>query len=58
VQPSDIFGRLIRSHDLLRRPLRIEPPYAFLPEGAGLGVELDDAARIEFRTVEKEYLPQ
>ncbi|TDC07140.1 mandelate racemase [Nonomuraea longispora] len=58
VQPSDIFGRLIRSHDLLRRPLRIEPPYAFLPDGDGLGVELDEQARIEFRTAEKEYLPQ
>lgn len=57
-QPGDIFGGLIRSHDLLREPLRIEPPYAFLPDGMGLGVELDEDARTRFRTVDKEYLPQ
>jgi hypothetical protein len=26
---------LIRSHDLLKKPLRIEPPFVFLPEGPG-----------------------
>jgi muconate cycloisomerase len=41
VWPSDIFGRLLREHDLLKRPLRLEPPLAYLPEGPGLGVELD-----------------
>jgi muconate cycloisomerase len=44
VWPSDIFGRMIREHDLLKTPLRIKPPYAFVPEGPGLGVELDEAA--------------
>lgn len=44
VWPSDIFGRMIREHDLLATPLRFEPPYAFVPEGPGLGVELDLAA--------------
>ena len=39
--PSDIFGRLIREHDLLKNPIKIEPPYAFLPEGEGLGIEPD-----------------
>jgi muconate cycloisomerase len=39
--PSDIFGRLVRSHDLLTEPLKIEPPWARLPDGPGLGVELD-----------------
>tara|TARA_A100001011_G_C14282183_1_gene832088 strand:+ start:1180 stop:2313 length:1134 start_codon:yes stop_codon:yes gene_type:complete len=39
--PSDIFGRLIREHDLLKNPIKIEPPYAFLPEGVGLGIEPD-----------------
>jgi muconate cycloisomerase len=44
--PSDIFGRLIRTHDLLQRPLTIEPPYALLPSGPGLGVTPDhDAVR-------------
>lgn len=44
VWPSDIFGRMIREHDLLATPLRFEPPYAFVPEGPGLGVALDPAA--------------
>jgi muconate cycloisomerase len=42
--PGDIFGRLIRQHDLLKQPLRIEPPFVHLPEGPGLGVELDEDA--------------
>jgi muconate cycloisomerase len=42
--PSDIFGRLVRSHDLLREPLTIDPPIAKLPKGPGLGVELDREA--------------
>lgn len=53
IWPSDIFGRMIREHDLLRTPLRFEPPYAFVPEGPGLGVELDDAA-IERYSVRRE----
>lgn len=48
VWPSDIFGRMLRSHDLLRQPLRFEPPYAYLPEGPGLGVELDRDAVARF----------
>lgn len=44
VWPSDIFGRMIREHDLLKEPLRFEPPYAYCPRGPGLGVELDTAA--------------
>jgi muconate cycloisomerase len=53
--PSDVFGRRIRSHDLLRDPLRIEPPHVLLPDGQGLGVELDDDARAAHRVLEKEY---
>ena len=41
VWPSDIFGRLIREHDLLEQPLTIEPPFVHLPEGPGLGVSPD-----------------
>ncbi|MCB1489469.1 MAG: mandelate racemase, partial [Bauldia sp.] len=45
VWPSDIFGRMIRTHDLLATPLHFEPPYVFIPDkGAGLGVELDEDA--------------
>jgi muconate cycloisomerase len=49
VWPSDIFGRMIREHDLLKQPLRIDPPYAFVPEGPGLGVQLDPAAIERYR---------
>lgn len=55
IWPGDIFGRLIRSHDLLKKPLRIEPPFVFLPEGPGLGVELDDAAVKKHATNRKEF---
>ncbi|WP_127473937.1 mandelate racemase/muconate lactonizing enzyme family protein [Microbacterium sulfonylureivorans] len=39
--PSDIFGRLIRETDLLRTPLSITGSAVSVPEGPGLGVELD-----------------
>ena len=42
--PSDIFGRLIREHDLLEAPLKIEPPFVHLPAGLGLGVQPDLSA--------------
>jgi muconate cycloisomerase len=42
--PSDIFGRMIRQHDLLTEPLRFNPPFVDVPKGPGLGIELDDAA--------------
>jgi muconate cycloisomerase len=44
IWPSDIFGRVIRSHDLLEVPLRIEPPFVFVPDGPGLGVTPDRSA--------------
>lgn len=53
--PSDIFGRLIRSHDLLARPLELHPPHVLLPKGPGLGVDLDSEALAHFRTAEREY---
>ncbi len=53
--PSDIFGRLIRQHDLLKEPLRFTPPVVEVPSGPGLGVELDEAAveqhAIDSRTI-------
>lgn len=49
IWPSDVFGRLIRCHDLLVDPLPIHPPYADLPsDGPGLGVRIDRAALAEF----------
>lgn len=53
IWPSDIFGRLVRTHDLLKTPLRLEPPYAYLPTDPGLGVELDPAA-LEAHTTRQE----
>lgn len=53
IWPSDIFGRMIRVHDLLKTPLQITPPYVHLPSGAGLGVELDEEALEKFQTREK-----
>lgn len=53
--PSDIFGRLVRSHDLLATPLEFAPPVVRLPDGIGLGVELDQAAVAQYQTQEKVY---
>lgn len=39
--PSDIFGRMIRSHDLLKEPLKIIPPYVVVPDTPGHGAEPD-----------------
>ncbi len=53
--PSDIFGRLIREHDMLKTPLPFEPPFATLPPGPGLGVELDRDAIRHYQTDVREY---
>jgi len=55
IWPSDIFGRLIRQHDLLKNPLRLEPPYVYLPEDLGLGIEPDEEAIAYYQTTKKEY---
>jgi len=53
--PGDIFGRMIREHDLLRTPLRFEPPFVQLPDGPGLGVEPDIDALEHYMTNKTEY---
>ncbi|MEO9338351.1 enolase C-terminal domain-like protein [Mesorhizobium sp. SB112] len=54
VWPGDIFGRMIRSHDLLEIPLAFEPPHVRIPsDGPGLGVKLDQAALERFRVGER-----
>lgn len=55
VWPSDIFGRMIREHDLLRTPLEFSAPYVRVPEGAGLGVELDESAIQKYSQSEKVF---
>ena len=54
IWPSDIFGRMIREHDLLETPLSFEPPHVLVPEGPGLGVTLDHAAIEKYKTSELE----
>ena len=40
--PADTIGPFYHEGDLLAKPLDLGPPYARIPEGPGLGVELDD----------------
>jgi muconate cycloisomerase len=54
--PSDIFGRMVRSHDLLQTPLTFHPPYVTLPDGIGLGIELDPAAVAAYQTQKREFI--
>jgi muconate cycloisomerase len=42
--PSDIFGRLIREHDLLQEPLRFHAGHVQVPEEPGLGVHVSEDA--------------
>lgn len=55
IWPSDIYGRLIRSHDLLTEPLKMEYPYVELPKGEGLGITPDEDAIAEFQVNFKEF---
>jgi muconate cycloisomerase len=47
--PSDIFGRLIREHDLLAEPLRFDHGHAEVPGGPGIGVQIDPAALAHYQ---------
>jgi len=40
-RPSDIFGRTIREHNLITNPLIARNGFIDVPQGPGLGVELD-----------------
>ncbi len=40
--PADTIGPFYHEHDLITRSLDLGPPYAFVPDGPGLGVELDE----------------
>jgi muconate cycloisomerase len=55
IWPSDIFGRMIRSHDLLQEPLKFTPPFVELPKGLGLGVMPDMQAIRQYQVNEKTY---
>ncbi len=46
---SDICGESLRVDDLIQEPIVIENGHALVPEGPGLGVELDDDAVERYR---------
>ena len=48
--PSDIIGPLYHQADLLAEPLELGPPAAKVPNGPGLGVELDEKQLKHFAT--------
>jgi muconate cycloisomerase len=47
--PSDILGPHYHVHDLLTSPLSLGPEGAKIPEGPGLGVELDEEQLTRYR---------
>jgi L-alanine-DL-glutamate epimerase-like enolase superfamily enzyme len=47
--PADTIGPLYHDADLITRPLDLGPPYAKVPDGPGLGVELDEKQLERFR---------
>lgn len=54
--PSDVFGRLIREHDLLEEPIEMDLPYAKLPSnGPGLGVLLSEDALQKFKQDQRTF---
>jgi len=55
VWPGDIFGHMIREHDLLKTPLRFESPFVYLPDNIGLGIEPDPDAIAHYHINTKEY---
>lgn len=47
--PADTIGPFYHDGDVITKPLDLGPPYAKVPDGPGLGVELDEAALARFR---------
>ena len=47
--PADTIGPFYHDYDLITQPLDLGPPYAQIPTGPGLGVELDDEQLKRFR---------
>jgi len=48
--PSDLFGELVRTDDLIVDPIQFENGAALVPQGAGLGIELDYDALATYST--------
>jgi L-alanine-DL-glutamate epimerase-like enolase superfamily enzyme len=47
--PADTIGPFYHDGDVIAQPLDLGPPYAKVPEGPGLGVELDEEAVSRWR---------
>lgn len=47
--PADTIGPFYHEGDLIKKPLDLGPPYAKVPDGPGLGVELDEEQVIRWR---------
>lgn len=47
--PGDFLGPLYHQADMLKKPLHLGPPAARVPDGPGLGVELDEEQLERFR---------
>jgi muconate cycloisomerase len=47
--PADTIGPFYHDGEIVTRPLDLGPPYAKIPDGPGLGVELDEKAVARFR---------
>ena len=47
--PADTIGPFYHDGEIITKPLDLGPPYAKIPDGPGLGVELDEAALAKFR---------
>ena len=47
--PGDFIGPLYHEADLLKTPLTLGPAAAVVPEGPGLGVELDEEQLEKYR---------
>jgi L-alanine-DL-glutamate epimerase-like enolase superfamily enzyme len=47
--PADTIGPFYHDADLITRPLDLGPPYAKIPDGPGLGVELDEEQLRRYR---------
>jgi len=56
ILPSDIFGRLVREHDLLMKPLQFEGRFVIVPLSPGLGVDLDKDALAHYTISEREVI--
>ena len=54
--PSDIFGELVREDDLITSPILFENGAALVPQGDGLGVELDREKFKKYKTGQHLYI--